>query len=439
MNRAKGVLVILFCMIFEPGIHGQQPASPESAPVAGKTDPADILRDFKSYCIKSDTIYMHRETLLKELQKRGEFSAWDLAPTEDSKAADVLITITLPFLTWEWNYRMVYQSTNAELGKGKVSAALEKTAAPQLASMIIKRIREARPLPASFQDTQSMPQAVANSSPEKGKSWRVKYILGTALNVPKDTPVTLTVNREWMTVRDSKTILFSVPVANLSASDSRTEVRRATKGWEDFWDRNCCGDNDGLAVLLIAPIWLAGEGILAPIRTTDHFVSMYWFEDGFVKTAEFRASAGDARSLVAELNRVTGKEVEDLQQLSQKTLKLIADQFEASPLVETDRQVNIGWRSLAPGAYRIVAVRRETNLAEVYFFPAKFQGGSFKAADVAAHAVVELERRKTPLLESKTTPSVSYREQNGIVMLDQIETKELILRFTPPIPLGFAK
>ena len=407
----------------------------EQAPVPKKTDPEAILRGFKSYYVKSDTIYLHRETLQKELQNRPEFPAWELAATEDSKAADVVITITLPFLTWEWNYRMVHQPTGAELDKGKVSAAVENTAAPQLAAMIVKRIREVRSLPASFQDTQGIPQASPNSSPEKGRSWKVRYISGPAPHLRKDTLVTLTVNREWMTVRNSKTLAFSAPVRYLSAVDSRTEVRKATKGWEDFWDSTGTGETS--LIIFVAPIFLAGEGILAPIKTTDHFVNMYWVEDGASKGAEFRVSAGDAKSLLAELNKVTGREAQDLHGSSEERLKLIAERFDASPIVETDRQVNIGWRSLAPGAYRLVVVTRGKNLAEIYFFPANFHGGSFNANDVAANAVVEFERRKTSV-ESKAAPSVSYREQNGLVTLSQIDTDDLILRFTP-IPLGFAK
>jgi hypothetical protein len=417
------------------------------------SDAQEILGGFKSYYIKSDTVYLHRDTLQKELQKRGEFSAWELTATEDAKSADVVITVTLPFLTWEWNYGMVHQPTGRELGSGKVSAAVEKTAVPQLAAMIVKRIREARPLPISFRETVETQEALANSSAEKGKSWKVGYIWGPASNLPQDAPVTLTVNREWMTVRNSKAVLFSAPVQNLSATDSRTEVHKAAKGWEDFWDtafdkylqrgdgRVATAAPMGIAgafILAVAvPTALVGEAVLAPIKITDHFVSMYWLEDGTVKRAEFRASARDTKSLLAELNRVTGREVEDRQQLSQKRLKVIAKQFDASPIIENDRQVNVGWRKLAPGAYRLVVVTREKNLAEVYFFPANFQGGSFDANDVAAHAVVEFDRRKTSV-ENKAAPSVSYREQNGIVMLDQIETSALILRFTP-IPLGLGK
>jgi hypothetical protein len=430
-------------------------------------DPEHILQEFKSYYIKSDTIYLHRETLQTELQKRGEFPTWELTATEDPKAADVVITITLPFLTWEWNYRMVYQPTGAVLGTGKVSAAVEKTAAPQLAAMIVKRIRDARPLPASFQDVQATSQALTDLPPEKGKSFRVRYISGPVSGLPEGTPVTLTVNRQWMTVRNSKTILFSMPVQNLSTSDSRTEVHRAAKGWEDFWgasfdtilkdDGNnsvagAAAKGTGAAFILMAtvPIALAGEGILAPIRTTDHFVSLCWLEDGATKSAEFRASAGDTKSLLAELNRVTGREAEDLQELAKHRQKSIREQFDSAPIVGVDRQVSIGWHSLAPGAYRLIVVTRERNLAEVYFVPpdktaSDLWNGSPSATspsvatteDFATQAVAEFERRRTPP-ESKAAPGVSYREQNGIVTFSQIETDELILRFTP-IPLGLGK
>jgi hypothetical protein len=120
----------------------------------------------------------------------------------------------------------------------------------------------------------------------------------------------------------------------------------------------------------------------------------------------------------------------------------IREQFDGAPIVEIDRQVSIGWHSLASGSYRVIVVPREKNLAEVYFLPANkpapdFSSGNLNAEDAGTQAVAELERRKTPR-ESKAVPTVSYREQNGIVTFGQIETDEMILRFTP-IPLGFAK
>jgi hypothetical protein len=415
----------------------------EKSTQTNNVGPEYILREFKSYYIRSDTIYLHRETLQKELRDRPEFPAWELTATEDSNAADVVITITLPFLTWEWNYRMVYQATGTVLGTGKVSAAVEKTAAPQLAAMIVKRIREARPLPTSFQKTVETPKALSNSSSEKGKSWKVRYISGPA-GPPQDTPVTLTVNRERMTVFNSKTLMFSAPVLNLSAIDSRTEVRKATKGWEDFWDSKDVPAHEPLTIFLIplVPIYWAGEGILAPIKTTDHFVSMYWVEDGTTKSAEFRVNTRDTKSLLAELKKVTGRGAEDVQESAEKRRKLIAEQFDISPIAEIDRQVSIGWHTLTPGQYHLIVLPRENNLAEVYFLPTNkpapdFSGGSLNSEDVGTQAVAELEHRKTPR-ESKAAPAVSYREQNGLVTFSQIDTDDLILRFTP-IPLGLAK
>jgi len=439
----------------------------EKTPAAQNSGPLDILRGFKSYYVKSDTVYMHRETLQKELQNRPEFPAWELTATEDSKAADVVITITLPFLSWEWNYRMVHQPTGTLLGTGKVSAAVEMTAAPQLATMIVERIRGTRPLPASFHDARATSQALVDSRPENSKSWKVRYIAGPALGLSEDTPVTLTLNREWMTVRHSKTLAFSAPVRNLDTVDSRTEVHRAAKGWEDFWgasldtllkdDGNlsvarAAAEGIGAAFVLMGtvPIALAGEGILAPIKTTDHFVSIYWFENGATKRAEFRVSAADTKSLLAELNKVTGRKAEDLQELVRRREKSIREQFDGAPIVGIERQVSIGWHSLAPGSYRLIVVTRERNLAEVYFVPADktakdlWNGSPSETSQVSANtedfvtqAVAELERRKPPL-ENKAAPAVSYREQNGIVTFSQIETAELILRFTP-IPLGLAK
>ena len=69
--------------------------------------------------------------------------------------------------------------------------------------------------------------------------------------------------------------------------------------------------------------------------------------------------------------------------------------------------------------------------------PSETRQGSADTEDFATYAFAEIERRRTPP-EGKAAPRVSYREQNGIATFSQIETDELILRFTP-IPLGLAK
>ena len=411
------------------------PAS-EQATIPANVAPSEILRDFKSYYIKSDTIYLHRETLHKEMEKRTEFAAWSVTATDDPKTADVVISVTLPFMTWEWNYRVVYQPTGAEIARGKVSAAVEQTAAPQLAAMIVKRIGEVRPLPASFQAAQNAPRAPANQVAEKEQFWKVKYVSGSWNEIPIDSSVTLSVNARSIAVRGTKNRSFSIPALNVRTTHSRTEIHKATKDWEDFWDTQCCGDNGGAAALFIAPIWLAGEGILAPMKTTDHFVSMYWVEEGRTKNAEFRVGGRDVKSLLTELNKITGKNAEDLQKAATERQKLIAEQYATSPIVEIKSLVRLGWNTLAPGEYRMAVIPRaapgETSFADVYFFAANKPTPD----SLSGNAVAEFERRELPLGNS-TAPAVSYDEQNGNVSFSQIETNEFVLRFTL-IPLGAA-
>jgi len=435
------VLIPLGSALAKPPLLAQQAAKVSKAQASdqgaasAKADPADLLRGFTSYYIKSDTVYLHRETLLKELQQRGEFSAWGLTPAGNPQSADVIITITLPFLSWEWNYKMVHQPTGAVLGTGKVSAAVEKTAAPQLAAIIVKHIHEARPLPASFQEAQGAPQVSPNSGPEKEKSWRGKY--SGPERSREGTPVTITVRSEKIIVRDSKKFSLTIPVANVRTADSRTQIHKATKDWEDFWDHNCCGDNGAAAALFLAPVVLGGWAILAPIKTTDHFVSLYWLEDGSMRGVEFRVSAGDTKSLLDELHKVTGRNSEDLQQASTERGRVIDEQYAASPIVEIKSPVKLGWNTLWPGHYHMIIVPRtgpgESDLADVYFFAANKPTPDILSGD----AVAEFERQKAPL-DSNAPPSITYHEQNGIQTFDQIETDQFVLRFTP-IPLGFTK
>jgi hypothetical protein len=289
----------------------------------------------------------------------------------------------------------------------------------------------------------------------RGKSWKATYISGAGTTLDKGAPVTLTVNRDWVTIRDSKTQSFSVPAVNLRAVDSRTQLRERTQGWENFWGgffSTAGNDSSGaLAVVAAIPIIFIGEGILASTKTTDHFVSLYWLEDGVVKSAEFRVGGDNVEFLLAALkNDIAGAKVERLEETARTTQKAITDQFANSPIVGIDREVSLGWNRVAPGQYRLIVIPCERGLAEIYFLPADKPAPDFLSLvqakdaqstssleDFATQAVAEFERREKPS-ENKTAPNVSYREQNGIVTFSQIETDEFILRFSP-VPLAFAK
>jgi len=113
----------------------------------GQADPVGILRRLETYYIKSGTIYLHRDVMQKALEQRPEFAAWNLKQSDDPDSADVAIEITLPSLSWEWNFKMVYRTTGQLLGTGKVKALEQHQAAPLLAAEIVKCIQSARGVP----------------------------------------------------------------------------------------------------------------------------------------------------------------------------------------------------------------------------------------------------------------------------------------------------
>jgi len=240
------------------------------------------------------------EPLEKKLLENKDFQAMGLALVKDSRA-DLLIVLDRPTMSWDCTYRMTHEESGMVVGAGKAIAWDCIRAAPDIAGQIVKRLKQLREV------NPVTPQPPASSSIEKARSWKVRYSGPTTL-LPKDTLITLTMNGQWITVRDSKAFSLSIPAANVRTADSRTEVRKATKGWEDFWD-GCCAGGGGL-LLFIAPVFLAGEGILGPIKTSDHFVSMYWMENGSMRGMEFRASSEDTKSLLSELDKASGRNAE---------------------------------------------------------------------------------------------------------------------------------
>jgi hypothetical protein len=147
----------------------QEEARSSSVPSVETSEPKAVLQRFETYHIRSKTIYMKREVLLKACQERAEFSAWKLTPAEDPASADVIIEVTLPFLTWEWNYKLLHRESGRVLASGKVSALEQHQAAPLLAADLVKAIAASREIP----DTRK-PQPTAQNKVAGLKSWHVK-------------------------------------------------------------------------------------------------------------------------------------------------------------------------------------------------------------------------------------------------------------------------
>lgn len=142
----------------------------------------EVLRTFHTFFIQSKTVYLRGPVLGQALRQRPEFGAWGLAEAETPEAADVTIEVTLPILSFEWNYRLLHRASGTLLASGKVSAALEKTAAPKLAEEITRQIGVVGALPEGFSVVRTPPvttepktTAAAAIGAAVGRSWRAEY------------------------------------------------------------------------------------------------------------------------------------------------------------------------------------------------------------------------------------------------------------------------
>ena len=114
---------------------------------ASPTDPASVLRTCKTIFVESHTIYLKGNLLQDALYTRPEIRDWGIRVVDDRPSADVYIDVTRPFLTFDWEFKVIDNRTGAVLGTGKAVAWDGHIAAPQLAIEIIKIFRAARPLP----------------------------------------------------------------------------------------------------------------------------------------------------------------------------------------------------------------------------------------------------------------------------------------------------
>ncbi len=113
----------------------------------GSMDSAAVLRNCKNIFVESHTIYLKGNLLQDALYTRPEIRDWGIHIVDDRPSADIYIDVTRPFLTFDWEFKMIDNHTGAVLGSGKVVAWDGHIAAPQLAVEILKIFRAARPLP----------------------------------------------------------------------------------------------------------------------------------------------------------------------------------------------------------------------------------------------------------------------------------------------------
>lgn len=117
---------------------------PDQSGPAAKPNPAELLRAAKTIHIRSKTIYLNPPVLEAELRKLPEFQALQLKLVGNANEADVVVEVTLPFLTWMWNYTVTHRATSTVLTTNKIRGLTDGSVSPRLAGDLVTRLRAAR-------------------------------------------------------------------------------------------------------------------------------------------------------------------------------------------------------------------------------------------------------------------------------------------------------
>jgi formylglycine-generating enzyme required for sulfatase activity len=117
-------------------------AAPQEQP--GKPDPAELIRAAKTIHIRSKTTFFREKLLEDELLKQPDFQSLGLMIVGDIKKADLVVDVTLPFLTWNFTYAVTHQASNTQLAKGRVRELTAGAASPRLAKDMVARLQALR-------------------------------------------------------------------------------------------------------------------------------------------------------------------------------------------------------------------------------------------------------------------------------------------------------
>jgi hypothetical protein len=109
-----------------------------------KPEPAELLRAARTIHINSGTIYLKPKLLEDELLKLPDFQSLGLKIVPTAEEADLVVEVTLPFLSWMWTYAVTHQASKTRLANGKIRELTAGLASPKLAKDMSARLQGLR-------------------------------------------------------------------------------------------------------------------------------------------------------------------------------------------------------------------------------------------------------------------------------------------------------
>jgi mono/diheme cytochrome c family protein len=113
-------------------------------PSASAPDAMDLLRSAKTVFIMSQTMFLKRDQLGRELLSRPQFQELGLTLVTSREPADLVIDLDRPVFTYYFTFCVSSPATKVVIASGRVTAFDGNFAAPQIADELTKLFRKAR-------------------------------------------------------------------------------------------------------------------------------------------------------------------------------------------------------------------------------------------------------------------------------------------------------
>jgi len=173
-----------------------------------------------------------------------------------------------------------------------------------------------------------------------------------------------------------------------------------------------------IAVPLIPVMDAAEQLVLSPfqgIKSQWHFVYIHWGRDGEEHFETFRLSRKSAFSLLAELQRSTGKDVETIDFSENADLRH-ANRI----LLNFNESAWVGNTLLPPGRYAVMLTQHPENLGVLYFLPDEEVGPQQLSAKIAVKIL--------PLAPGQLKTPVVDRDADYILHLRELRPRAMEVR-----------
>lgn len=203
------------------------------------------------------------------------------------------------------------------------------------------------------------PLGATASSPEK--EWKVRYHRGAAgAGLRSNSKVRLRVTEESIVLEHNKIGQFAIPTnaVNKIVHDDRLERLRFVELDDPCYGATCFGN---LVLSAVAKL----------IKKRKHYISVTWQEEENEYEFLFETNKETYPHILAELERVTGREPQDLMALRRDrdaALRRVAGESETLRL---DRTAWVGGARLKKGRYQVVLLEEPGKESAVYFFSGK--------------------------------------------------------------------